>query len=159
MTGVIVTSQSTRVVLEPNRIVVRLSGRGPQGPPGPPGPSGGGTVVYPAGADISAYRILYLDADTQKALVADKDAPESSSSVIGMNTSAVVEDEDVTITVTGAITNSGWNWSMSGDLSLFLGNGGQITRTPTTTGYSLRVGFVTSPTSIFINLKDFIILT
>lgn len=107
------------------------------------------------GESVSAYRVLYADIDG-KSYLASSDDVLTAQTIRGITIQSGDEDDTVTVISEGEITNNSWNWS--GNQSLFLGVGGVITATKPVTGYAVRIGYATSPDTMFISIGPVIIL-
>ena len=132
----------------------------PDIPPTPPTDGGatytGSTVVeHIAAYALSGHRVVVLDAD-QRAIYADRTDATHASKVLGLTTSAVSGGERVRIQTYGELTEPSWAWTL--DEPVFVGVSGQLTQTPPVAGFSQAIGFPISPTTLFINLGESIIL-
>lgn len=130
---------------------------GPQGPRGEQGIAAD-LVTIEAGANISAFRVVYTDPTDQKVYVASPSTSATRDTIVGMTTAAVTIGNDATIRSSGQITNSGWNWNPALGKVLYLGAGGVLTQTAPTSGFVLKVGFVMAPTVAFLQFGETIVL-
>ncbi len=159
-----------------NDLRISVSSQGVQGIPGVGFPSGGligqalikktdanydtewlsinNDLTTITGQIISALRLVYVDPITGKIFYADKDMPTTAYSLLGITTQAGVIDDEIVVKTAGEWVDSNWSWNTSGDLSLFLGANGAITQGVVSGGIIAKVGYVVSPTSIFIRIAD-----
>jgi hypothetical protein len=80
--------------------------------------------------------------------------------VAGVTVSAVGQGGLTSIRNYGELVETSWNWTM--DKPVFLGPNGTLTQAnPADAGaaFSLVVGFPSSPTKLFINIREPILLT
>jgi hypothetical protein len=77
--------------------------------------------------------------------------------VLGIIVQAVLEGEEVDVIRGGLLEFEGWNWDV--DLPVYLAENGLLTQNPATSGFSQIVGFAQSPTGLFVNLREPILLT
>ena len=156
----IVKKPITVIIKKQDSVVVKLIQRSLKGDKGDSGTDGTNTTdIYTAGEALSALKIVRIDPADGKLYLADGTDIADYQSIVGMTMEAVSTESNPNILFKGPHTDSNWNWNMSGNVSLFLGANGQITQTPLTSGFSLRVGFATSPQSIFLHQGEPIILT
>jgi len=156
----IIKKPITVTIKKQDSVVVKLIQRGLKGEKGDAGADGTNTTdIYTAGEALSALKIVRIASADGKLYLTDGTDVTQYQSIVGMTQGAVSAGANPNILFQGPHTDSNWNWNMSGDVSLYLGAGGQITQTPLTSGFSLRVGFATSPQSIFLHQGEPIILT
>lgn len=112
--------------------------------------SGGGsaasTLAAVAGEALSGDRAVYI-ADDGKAYHADKGSATSIRTA-GLTTGAVALGDTATIQVEGPYTEPTWSWA--GNAAIWLSTTGQLTQTPPTTGYLVKVGIPAGPTQMLI---------
>jgi hypothetical protein len=77
--------------------------------------------------------------------------------VLGIIVQAVLEGEEVDVIRGGLLEFEGWDWDV--DLPVYLAENGLLTQNPATSGFSQIVGFAQSPTGLFVNLREPILLT
>jgi len=144
----------------PNDIIEIIS-RGPQGAKGDKGDKGDrgdagqNYVVKPALGNIGGERFVIGNLD---GTVSYADATNLShlGRVVGISLNAASDGDDVEVLIFGYIEFNGWNFDISAPV--YLSTDGLITQTQPTTGFSQIVGFAESPTRLFINLREPIIL-
>lgn len=105
-------------------------------------------VVLPASGSIGGHRAVSVGFDFI-AGYADKD---SAPLVFGVSTGAVNDGDNVTIQISGEMTESSWSWVPG--VPLFLGSSGLITQTPPETGHLVVIGSAVSATKIIINIDQ-----
>jgi hypothetical protein len=127
------------------------------GPAGTPGISGGAMQLVPTVTPIGGHRVLALD-NVGKAVYADSTSLPLTQRVVGVSTSSTAAGIDAPIQTYGAMEEPSWNWDT--ELPVFLGTNGTLTQTPPTTPSkaSIVVGFPTSPTTLFINIQQPILI-
>lgn len=103
---------------------------------------------FKAGENLNGYRVCYLGADERVYLASNLDLSSISKSLI-MTRHSAIEDEDVECVLAGKIYNSGWG--LTPGARYFLTTGGQITSTPTTSGYLHEVGTAEKTDTLLIN--------
>lgn len=107
---------------------------------------GDSTLSKVAGVPLNAYKLLTTDADNQ-AIYADAANPEHVNRIIGLSQTAATAGEVVRIQFAGTIRNQGWNLPVGA--LLFAGLAGELS-TVAVGAFSQIVGYVVSPTSIFL---------
>ena len=133
----------TTVNVVPSQVVTVLV---PTGAPGTAGQSTTG-IERLAAIPLSGQRAVATNASGQF-IYADKDTIAHAQSTIGITTGAVSAGQSVTAIALGPMTEPSWNWT-PGQV-IFLGNDGQLTQTPPTTGVLLILGKAVTPTQIFV---------
>jgi hypothetical protein len=112
------------------------------------------TVLMTAGENLGGHKFVFLDNDG-KVYLADKADSNKCTRLVGMTTHSCLANELVEIATQGRIASQGWGLSTS--LPYFLGENGDITITPPTTGTLRNVGIAISPDIFEINLQMTII--
>ncbi len=161
-------------------VVLNIGGQGMQGVPGAGLPAGGLTgqaitknsdtnydfswntitntsVIAVAGGTTSALRLVYTDPATGKIFYADKDTPETVSSLLGVTTQAGSADDEINILTAGVWEDSNWNWNMSGNVNLFLSANGAIVQGAPTAEVIVRIGYAISATKIMVRIGELIL--
>lgn len=110
------------------------------------GGSAASTLTAVAGEALSGNRAVYI-ADDGKAYHADKNSATSIRTA-GLTTGAVSLGATATIQVEGPYTEVTWSWTGNG--VIWLSTTGQLTQTPPTTGYLVKVGVPAGPTQMLI---------
>lgn len=77
--------------------------------------------------------------------------------VLGITTSSAEDGEEVEIIRSGIIEFNGWSWDV--ETPVFLSTNGLLSQTPSVVGFSQIVGFAESPTKLFVNLREPLLLT
>jgi hypothetical protein len=90
------------------------------------------------------------------AVYADSSNLQHMQNVLGLSINAVTDNSYVTIRTSGYLEEPGWNWTPY--VPVFLGTNGNLTQVPPTSGFSLVVASVLSPTKLLINIKESIAL-
>ena len=144
-----VTSEVSTVCEEVT--IIEAAQQGIQGPPGV------NLTPVIAGENINAFNIVYFNPVDGKVYKAENTNLASSYSIVGITTSAVTAGQHFNLLCFGATSNDTWNWS--GTATLFVGADGQPTQTAPTSGYMLKIGYATSPTSMFFDPLEPITLT
>lgn len=113
------------------------------------GAEGSDLIESIAGVDLSGHRMVVLNADN-KAIYADNTEPSHTNKVLGMTIGSALTDTAVFVLNRGKLEEPSWNWTL--DLPIFLSTSGNLTQTPPTTGFSLKVGFPITATSAYISI-------
>lgn len=138
---------------------------GPPGREGPPGPaglpgSGSGTgVLALAGIDLSGHRVVRAQGDGS-VTYASAESPSDVWSILGMTTGASQVGAEVPVVTYGEVSEPTWSWTP--DRPVYLGSDGVLTQVVPTfpsSAFSLIVGFALTPTKLFFNPRDPLVLT
>lgn len=151
MAKVIIHRSTTKVVRSPKTRTLKRIQRGDPGLPG----ASSQVISYPAGAALGGHRAVVIESGT--AVYADKDTPLHRASVIGITQGAASMGVQVAIQTYGELTEPSWTWTPK--QPIFLAANGLLTQTVPTSGFQLILGFAISATTIFIDIKQAIILT
>lgn len=108
-------------------------------------------LVIPAGVSLSGHRII-----TNTGIYADKDTPAHWDIISGMSLHAASSGAPVRVRTMGELSEVSWSWDAT--KPLFLGSDGNVTQTLPTTGAIIRLGRVSTPTTIVLALQAPIIL-
>lgn len=111
-----------------------------------------------AGAALGGHRIVIIDQDSRAQYASSMDVSHALK-IIGLTRGAAVEGDMVAVQRAGRITESSWNWAPG--QPVFLGDNGLLTQVPPslpTSLFSLIVGFPIAPTSLFLSLREPILL-
>jgi hypothetical protein len=113
--------------------------------------------LVPTVTPIGGHRVLALD-NTGKAVYADSASLPLTQRVVGVSTSSTDAGVDAPIQTYGVMEEPSWNWVV--ELPVFLGTNGTLTQIPPTSPSkaSIVVGFPTSPTTLFINIQQPILI-
>lgn len=133
--------------------LLEIPKQGPAGPPGMPGPSGGSAMLFTASGAIGGHRVLALDAANQ-VIYAGNDIPGTEHKIIGMSLNAAAPGGTINVVRSGEVIEPSWGWNTT--LPVYLGVNGLLTQTPPAApaAYSLIVGFPTSPTGLFMTVRE-----
>jgi hypothetical protein len=112
------------------------------------------TIAYAAGESITINRMV--TARDGLLFTADKDNAADAKHVVGLSLQSASIGEPVEVLLLGERIDGSFTYS--GDEGLFLGADGRLETTAPTTGVLVRVGAVTSPTSINISIQQPIVL-
>jgi hypothetical protein len=123
---------------------------------GPPGLSNLFFFVRRANGPIGAHRAVISNEDGSVSY-ADTTNTLHLGKVLGITTASVVDQEEVTIIRGGLIEFEGWSFNV--DQPVYLAVNGLLTQNPSVAGFSQIVGFAESPTALFVNLREPILLT
>ena len=99
-----------------------------------------------AGEILNGQRAVYVAADG-KAYLADQSSV-TSVRTMGLCQGAVILGATASIQTCGVLTEPSWTWT--GDALVWLAASGQLTQTPPTTGYLVKVGVPVGPTKLLI---------
>jgi len=140
-----------------NEIVHTFESSPPKGDKGDPGEAGisGNTIsIYPAGINMSGHRIVIVENDILQ--YADSSNLEHSNLILGMTLGAVLQGNLGTVQTYGTIEEPSWNWTLK--VPIWLSTQGLIQQTSPSSGFSLIIGFPTTSTKLFINIREPIFL-
>ena len=114
---------------------------------------GGGDASFDyaatAGENMGAYKLVRIALGT--VYLADKDNVAYVQDTLGLTTTVSTTGNPVTIQTSGEVTDVGWAWAAG---SVFMGDSGELTQTPSTVGILQKIGTVLTATSILIDIDD-----
>ena len=131
---------------------------GPQGPTGPAGPAGPTdqiTFRRIASGALGGQRMVKANPDGTVSYANTTNIADAGK-VLGMTDFAVVDGEEVVIVREGLMQFEGFNFDIA--LPVYLSDNGLVSQTASVSGFSQIVGFAENPTSLFLNLREPIIL-
>lgn len=128
--------------------------KGDKGDQGEPGLSGHVNNEYPAGIALSGHRMVIVQ--NNQVFYADCSILNHAFQVFGMTIGAVLQGANPTIQTYGVIEEPSWNWDTS--TPIWLGLNGILQQVSPSSGFSLIVGFPVTSSSMFINIREPIIL-
>ena len=131
--------------------------RGTGGGGGDASAAGNLEIQFTAEVAIDRLKLVAVNQNTGKVVLADNTDIDSQNSVVGLSLNSASANGSVTVLNQGTITDSSFTFDASGNLILFLGTSGDITQTAPsapTNAYLLRVGHVVSPSEILIDIKQ-----
>jgi len=105
--------------------------------------------------NMSALRCVCLD-DSGNLIYASSDDLTHVARSLGILQTSVVAGAQGTAYLEAAVTESSWAWNTS--LPVWLGTGGQLTQVAPTTGFIRQVATVLSPTQIFFEPQEGVLL-
>jgi hypothetical protein len=108
-----------------------------------------------ADGDIGGQRMVIGNADGTVSY-ADATNVGHLGKVLGMSDAAYLDGETVRVIREGLVEFVGWSFDV--DLPIYLGINGLLTQSASATGFSQIVGFAESPTKLFVNLREPILL-
>lgn len=119
--------------------------------------SSAGDLQFQAGGSIGGHRFVVLDSNG-KLQHADPTDLSHANRVIGITTESGVLNQLISVRPVGSITESSWNWNQGDDI--FVGASGVPTTNPNPGGFAFtqRIGYAVSPTTLFLQLSEAIIL-
>lgn len=160
MEKIIVTSQPETLVIssqQPSQVNILTVGQ--QGPQGVAGVSGTATIPnLLAGSNLSGHRLVYLDSNGNVQLASASNISHVGK-VVGMTTSASVLGATSEVFTLGVFTEPSWNFDVN--LPIYLGDSGLITQvipSKPASLFSQIVGYVISPTKIYLQIETPIVL-
>jgi hypothetical protein len=147
------------IAYEVERIdVVTIGVGGPPGARGLPGPPGGAGFEAPAGQAIGGHRVVVFD-ELGKLVYASNADLDHLHRVAGITTAAAETGQPAYAVRSGEVIEPSWSWNMNAPI--YLASNGQLTQNPPTApaaAFSVVVGFPTSATSLFVTIREPIIL-
>lgn len=126
--------------------------RGRQGRPGTDSGGGVQVVIRQAGETVSALRVVYES--ESKAYLVDPNT-DSVHLALGVTLTSSAPDGELSIQTQGFIDDPAWSWAEG---LVWCGSGGALTQTPPETGWDFVIGFATSPTRLYIDLNEPVLL-
>lgn len=99
---------------------------------------------------IESMKIICIDTNG-KAKIASSDIISEAERIIGFSIENKNIDEEIQIQNFGLLKNENWNLDLN--LPIMLDSNGNITQTPPTSGFWIRLGEVVSSNEIFINIS------
>lgn len=119
------------------------------GPQGPPGPAGGSAMTYPAGAAVSAQRLVkVVDGEvTHYNPAVDYDIIPAGVAMNGASTG-----QDVTITGFGPATITGWG--LTPGATYWAGANGQVVAIDPENAVSIIVGTAIESDTLLVNIQE-----
>ncbi len=148
-------SATSSIVVQDTKLSIILA-QGAQGPRGSNGASGIPIVTYTADGALGGHRVVRASG-TNLVAYADSTNVLHANSIIGITTGAVDAEEPASVQYSGELTDGTWSWVP--DMPIFCGTNGLLTQTPPTTGFSLVLAVAVSSSTIFIAIKQSIILS
>jgi hypothetical protein len=111
--------------------------------------------TYEAGGSIGGNRAVLLD-ETGRLAHASADDITHANKIVGVTTQSGVEGGSITVRPAGVIEDSGWSFAPGS--TIYLGLDGVLTTSPPPSGaFTQRIGYVSSPTKVVINIADAIV--
>lgn len=111
-------------------------------------PSGTSDITLIAGQNLSALRVVTMDAGGQAIYASNTTL--ANATVLGVTTTAATAGTSVTIATSGLITDNSWTWTKG---PVFLGTNGTLTQIAPSNGAVLvNVARALTPTTIQIDI-------
>ncbi|MFK3740990.1 hypothetical protein [Massilia sp. TN1-12] len=129
------------------------------GPRGLPGPPGGATLEYTAATDVGGHRVVMLDHMAGLVYASATDLSHMGR-VIGVTVAAAGAGAQCQVQNFDQLEEPSWNWDTS--KPVYLGQDGVLTQMQPSlpsAKFSMVVGFPISSTSLFVNLREPIVLS
>lgn len=163
MPDVIVQTYSDIIAQEVERVdVISESVQGLPGVPGPrglPGPPGGATLEFIAGTAVGGHRAVVLDANGELAYASAANLAHMGR-LVGITLGAADAGANCAVQNFDQIEEPSWAWDIT--KPVYLADNGMLTQqlpTAPALKFSMVVGFPISSTSLFVNLREPIILS
>lgn len=119
------------------------------GPPGPPGPAGQAVTDVISSADHALGGHRVVRATATGVTYASAEDPEVAA-VLGVTTHAANAANDITIRVSGALTEPSWTWQPG---PVYLASNGLLSQIPPTTGAIKEIGVAINQTTLLIRIQ------
>lgn len=148
--------QSSSVAVQPTGQVemnVTAGTAGPPGPPGPPGPAGGSVVIYEAGQNLSAGRVVIIESGL--AVYFQPADPTHAGRAIGITTTSATTGNDVSVQQLGSVTDA--SFSTYSNKMVWVGDDGELQEIPPSTGLLQKAGFGIGSNKVEIDFSQQII--
>jgi hypothetical protein len=130
--------------------LIMVGMQGPPGPPGQPGAVGGAAFNRNTDGSLSALKAVWEDANGIVRVLDYRD-PDHIDLYAGVTTTATAQAGTVTVQRSGPLDASGLNLTPG---RVWLGADGTLTRTPSSDGFRLLIGFATSNDRIILDPAD-----
>ena len=146
------------VEVQPIDQITKIIDVGTQGPAGPAGPAGTAETVeksYVTAQALGSGRVVYVNSDG-KIDYADNTTPAHYDKVIGITKQAGASGDNVTVIMFGQFTDSWYAFNV-GD-SIYLTTNGQLSDTPPTSGFLMKIAYAIKTDVIFIRIDRSIIV-
>jgi len=123
------------------------------------------TIIVEDARRLTAVREASGSIGGQRAVIANTDGTISYADtqnlshlgrVLGISAGAGNDGDDVLVIREGLISFSGWAWDTS--LPVYLATNGLLSQNASTSGFSQIVGFAESPTDLYVNLREPIVI-
>ncbi|MEO5363964.1 MAG: hypothetical protein H7838_10130 [Magnetococcus sp. DMHC-8] len=105
-----------------------------------------------AGEALDGHRVVAMNSQG-RVVHADHGTASHAGQVYGMTLTSALTGGPVPVRSFGVLEDSNWRWDLSSGLSLFLSTNGILTQTAPASGFVCRVGYLVSPTRIFIDIQ------
>lgn len=114
----------------------------------------GPAVEHTAGETLSGHRVVVvIDGE---AFYASQDNPAHIHIVRGITVASALLGSLACIQIDGPLIEASWNWTPN--LPLYLSTNGHLTHTPPTTGFIQQIAVADTPTRIFIDNYEPLVL-
>lgn len=113
------------------------------------------TAVRSASGSIGGQRAVIANTDGTISY-ADTQNLSHLGRVLGISAGAGNDGDDVLVIREGLISFSGWAWDTS--IPVYLATNGLLSQNASNTGFSQIVGFAESPTDLYVNLREPIVI-
>lgn len=113
--------------------------------------AGGSTVkVFPAGENLGGHRLVTLR--NGELFYADTTDSSDLGLVVGITIAAATAGQDTQVQFLGSITEPSWSWTVGGPV--YFDALGVPTQSAPTSGFSQIIGFASTATKIYIQLRE-----
>jgi hypothetical protein len=116
----------------------------------------GSSAQFVASGSLSGHRIVISNPNGTVSY-ADAGTTSHANRVLGITTGAAAAGADITVKWSGEFSEPTWNWT-PGD-RIYLGLAGNLTTSPTGVAFIQRIGHAVSPTTIFLQISEAIVVT
>lgn len=118
--------------------------------------AGGSTVkVFPAGENLGGHRLVILR--NGKLFYADTTDSLDLGLVVGMTVTSASTGQDTQVQFLGDLTEGSWSWTIGSPV--YFDASGVPTQTQPSSGFSQIIGFASTATKIYIQLREPIALS
>lgn len=131
--NVTLTQTATVEATVSNTPVINVTMLG-SGPPGPAGPAGGSTIIYEAGENLSAGRVVVVDG--LQAWYFQNTDDTHIGRAFGITTTSAIAGNNVTIQVSGLVSDAAFGFTA--DTPLWVGADGEVFNTQPVTGVIIQ---------------------
>jgi hypothetical protein len=159
---------TTQILIEDCRTIILTDGtqgpsgiqgnqgiQGIKGDQGIQGPGGINVVYAIADENLSGGKVVVMN-ENNKFIYADNTNVTHAGRIAGITTGAIMQNSDGMVIASGLLIEPVWAWNINEPI--FLGLNGALTQIEPTIGFLQVIGVATSTTSMFINIREPIIL-
>lgn len=112
-------------------------------------------IIKECGENILKYKVVIINNDNF--YIADKNNLTHINRIVGISLNNGSTGMMISVIPHNEITNLSWNWNLS--KNIYLGNNGNLTQEIPENGFIQEIGFPTKPNTMFIFIRNPIIIS